>query len=1385
AGSLPSVSEIQTVEVQSGGEVTLLCSNISTYQTQTDWFRVVNRTKPRCISSMFDSGGEASPCHGFNNGFEMSSNTSTVFLKIKQVKLSDSGLYFCGFYIDRNTVIGDATHLNVQGELDGTKNLVTVILGGLTVFFSIAVTVLTVKIRKLQKEESDRISKLTSVFLGGLSAFLIMVIIGLVVKNRKLQSEESDRIAKLTSVFLGGLSAFLVMVIIGLVVKNRKFQSANKEEQNQEQTEIDKINTEKSSQLFKLSSWIPVTLSAIGLRRFISIMTGSLLQCQSLRLWSKAIIFLVRELDGTKNLVTVILGGLTVFFSIAVTVLTVKIRKLQKAADEDLHPKRKKKKPEEEPQMRDPSPWDGQTCNRCHILCSYLDDLTFDIGLVGQHQYWISASVSEPETVEVHPGGEVTLLCSNLTNTESTTFWFRLVQRHKMSCISTMMKPDKKASFCDGFKNGNFDMRFNKSSLSLNIKQVNISDFGLYFCGFFEKGHLHFRVKHLKLRGSDEPHVDLNSQCAKESDRMSKLTSVFLGGLSAFLVMVIIGLVVKNRKIQSGELDGTKNLVTVILGGLTVFFSIAVTVLTVKIRKLQKEPEGITKLLIMILGGLTVFFAIVIIVLVVQNCKLRKAARAEQNTQADESAIHGDYEVSNGVTKQTPLMFDGVTTLTIVILGALMLFLIIIVICLVVKIRTFPKASLGNKYHGSFPVLESYLKVQGKIVEKFKKFVMEPLIGKALGSTVHDVGKHMKMARRPVEPLWKLTVQTEALWKSDQKLGIQTTEIRVGISRECRHKETQRVQVGLWQRQVTGTHRVQGGHWQGPHGLEADCPQGQPTGAQSVQAPCQRTQPDGESDDGVSGTANGESAAGVGWATNGEDPDGTAGGSIELDNTVPGALGSTVPDVGTPLPQCPSFDPMKMARLVNNTQPCCISSMYTSTEPAKFCDGYENGKIEVRSNTSTLFLKIKQVDLSDSGLYFCGYLITKNPLILDATYLQVQEVFSGTIQSLILGGLIVFLVIVVFCLAVKIKKLQKAHGEEQTQPHNKLCEMSDGKRCHSQSQGSDDVNYAAVTFHRRTKKNPGLHQKKWRLFILLPDRLRKHLELELEVKLNILTQKCCCCFILSSLLLVSGWISVSGSESQVVEVQSGENVLLRCSNISKSPTHAFWSRLVNRTEISCISSTYGSYDSVNFCDGLKTRKFEMGSNISTVSLKIQQVDLSDSGMYFCGFYTGGHTLMNVIHLNVLKVQGDDKSYDDAEDECKRGSDGITKMTRGLLSSLAVFLSMVIIGLVVKNRELQTGDDKSYNDKDECKEESDRITKMTSVILGVATVFLIVVIIVLIIKVRKLQTAQNEEQSPAADELNYAALSFHPKAKENRRPVSERELEPNVVYAATR
>uniref|UniRef100_A0A3P9BFA9 Ig-like domain-containing protein n=1 Tax=Maylandia zebra TaxID=106582 RepID=A0A3P9BFA9_9CICH len=159
-----SASEFQTVEVQHGDEVTLQCSNISAYPTQTDWFRVVNKTKPSCVSSMYGSDSEASFCHGFRNrNFTMSSNVSFVFLQIKRVDLSDAGLYFCGLYISGHTIISNAVdnHKNYVfyliifvEEPSGTTNLIIIALGGLTGLLTLVVVVLVLKIWKSQKGEN-------------------------------------------------------------------------------------------------------------------------------------------------------------------------------------------------------------------------------------------------------------------------------------------------------------------------------------------------------------------------------------------------------------------------------------------------------------------------------------------------------------------------------------------------------------------------------------------------------------------------------------------------------------------------------------------------------------------------------------------------------------------------------------------------------------------------------------------------------------------------------------------------------------------------------------------------------------------------------------------------------------------------------------------------------------------------------------------------------------------------------------------------------------------------------------------------------------------------------------------------------------------------------
>ncbi|XP_053199905.1 uncharacterized protein LOC128384380 [Scomber japonicus] len=215
-------------------------------------------------------------------------------------------------------------------------------------------------------------------------------------------------------------------------------------------------------------------------------------------------------------------------------------------------------------------------------------------------------------------------------------------------------------------------------------------------------------------------------------------------------------------------------------------------------------------------------------------------------------------------------------------------------------------------------------------------------------------------------------------------------------------------------------------------------------------------------------------------------------------------------------------------------------------------------------------------------------------------------------------------------------------------------------------------------------------------------------------------------FILKTALLLCSLslVSVSVSESETVEVQPGEEVTLHCSNMSTNPTTTEWIRVVNQTKVSCISSMYGSNGNPKFCDGFKNGKFKMSSNISAVFLNITQVDLSDSGLYLCGFYLNGHTRLKGIYLNV-------------------------------------------------------------------QEESDENTRLMSVILGGLTVFLLMVIISLVVKIMKLQTAPNEElntpqnENLGSDNLNYAALSFNPKPKRNRRPVSGREVEPNVIYAATK
>uniref|UniRef100_A0A668TRT0 Ig-like domain-containing protein n=1 Tax=Oreochromis aureus TaxID=47969 RepID=A0A668TRT0_OREAU len=218
------------------------------------------------------------------------------------------------------------------------------------------------------------------------------------------------------------------------------------------------------------------------------------------------------------------------------------------------------------------------------------------------------------------------------------------------------------------------------------------------------------------------------------------------------------------------------------------------------------------------------------------------------------------------------------------------------------------------------------------------------------------------------------------------------------------------------------------------------------------------------------------------------------------------------------------------------------------------------------------------------------------------------------------------------------------------------------------------------------------------------------------------------------------WTFVSGSGVHIVTVQPGEDVTLQCSNISTSPTHTEWFRVVNMTKTSCISSMFASHGQASFCNGFQNGKFNMSSNVTSVFLKITEVSLSDAGLYFCGFYVDVH----IIISNAVELRFEGKLSLVAEQH----DETFNKNWKSQIIIIPMFLY--------------------------------------SIVLGGLTVLLTMVVIVLVLKVRNLQTGRlGCNCFTCFNDLNYAALSFQTKAKRSRRPATQREPEPNVVYAATR
>uniref|UniRef100_A0A8C8FEG3 Ig-like domain-containing protein n=1 Tax=Oncorhynchus tshawytscha TaxID=74940 RepID=A0A8C8FEG3_ONCTS len=198
---------------------------------------------------------------------------------------------------------------------------------------------------------------------------------------------------------------------------------------------------------------------------------------------------------------------------------------------------------------------------------------------------------------------------------------------------------------------------------------------------------------------------------------------------------------------------------------------------------------------------------------------------------------------------------------------------------------------------------------------------------------------------------------------------------------------------------------------------------------------------------------------------------------------------------------------------------------------------------------------------------------------------------------------------------------------------------------------------------------------------------------------------------------------VSASPPPSVVAQPGDNVTFHCTDVTGAPGHVGWFKQDNGSEPLCIASMYSSEPTVQHHNGFQPSHMEMFISHRNIFLQITEVDEADSGVYFCGMFDKYIIFTNAT---VLKVQG-----------------------------------MYLIPLVV--------------------------------ILGVVTAALPIVFLILVLKIRRDTKRHNTGRSPFHDNmgpiqdpdtLNYAALNFTSKKRKMERR-REKELDPHVVYAATR
>lgn len=121
--------------------------------------------------------------------------------------------------------------------------------------------------------------------------------------------------------------------------------------------------------------------------------------------------------------------------------------------------------------------------------------------------------------------------------------------------------------------------------------------------------------------------------------------------------------------------------------------------------------------------------------------------------------------------------------------------------------------------------------------------------------------------------------------------------------------------------------------------------------------------------------------------------------------------------------------------------------------------------------------------------------------------------------------------------------------------------------------------------------------------------------------------------------LFSGIIFVKRTSLTLVKtVNSGTTVSFLCPNILTEPSYIAWFKQINGSLPLCIVTQFVGDKSgdIIYLNGFKKDHIEMSANKTFSSLKIVNVDVSDSGFYYCGsFLTNYMKFHNKTQLVVV------------------------------------------------------------------------------------------------------------------------------------------------------